>query len=70
MKKILLLLSTTRESPKSINTALEIAEKQNAELLVLFILDYELSQSIIEKLTEAGWIGGKATEELHHAILK
>ncbi len=70
MKKILLLLSTTRESPKSISTALDIAGKQQAELVILFILDYELSQSITERLTQEGWIGGKATEELHHAILK
>jgi nucleotide-binding universal stress UspA family protein len=70
MKKILLLLSTTRKSPKSIATALDIASKDKAEMVILFILDYELSQSIIERLTQAGWIGGKATEELHHAILK
>jgi nucleotide-binding universal stress UspA family protein len=70
LKKILLLLSTTRKSPKSINTALEIAGREKAELLILFILDYELSQNIIQQLTQEGWIGGKATEDLHTAIMK
>jgi nucleotide-binding universal stress UspA family protein len=70
LEKILLLLSTTRESPKSITTALDIAGRKNAELVILFILDYKLSQSIIDSLTQEGWIGGKATEQLHHAILK
>ncbi len=69
MKKILLLLSTTRESPKSIETALEIAGKEGAELLILFVLDYELPRSITESMTQEGWIGGKASEDLHHAIL-
>jgi nucleotide-binding universal stress UspA family protein len=70
LKKILLLLSTTRESPKSIATALDIASKEAAELLILFILDDEFPQSITEHLAEEGWIGGKTTEELHHAILQ
>ncbi len=70
MKKILLLLSTTRESPKSVTTALEIAGKEQAELLILFVLDYELSHSITEHMTQEGWIGGKASEDLHNAIIQ
>ncbi len=69
MKKILLLLSTSRQSSKSVTTALDVAEREQAELIILFILDQELPQNIIEQLSQEGWIGGKAADDLRQSIL-
>lgn len=69
MDKILLIMSTTRKSDKSIQEAVDIACKQNAILINLFIVDYEVPQKIFDSLTEEGWIGGKTTENLYNAVL-
>ncbi len=69
MDKILLILSTTRKSEKCINEAVDIASKENAELITLFVVDNEVPQKILDSLTEEGWIGGKTTENLFNAVL-
>ncbi|MCP4264133.1 MAG: universal stress protein [Candidatus Brocadiaceae bacterium] len=70
MDKILLILSTTRQSEKCISEAVDIANKENAELITLFIVDYDVPQKILDSLTEEGWIGGKTTENLFNAVLE
>ncbi len=70
IKKVLLLISTTRKSGKSVETALKIAKENRAELLVLFVLDDELSQNIVNRMSQEGWIGGKPSEMLHTSILR
>lgn len=69
-KRILLLLSTTRKSPKSVAKALEIAQKEQAELVLLFILDDALALSIMDKMTEEGWIGGKQSRDVQNSIIR
>jgi nucleotide-binding universal stress UspA family protein len=69
MDKILLILSTTRKSNKCVKEAVDIAGKENAKLIILFVVDYEVPQKILDKLTEEGWIGGKPTENLFNAVL-
>ncbi|MDR4499084.1 MAG: universal stress protein [Candidatus Scalindua sp.] len=69
MSKILLTLSTTRKSNKCIKEAIEIANKGDVTLIILFVIDEEIPQKILEKLTEEGWIGGKPTENLFNAVL-
>ena len=69
MDKILLILSTTRKSDKCIKEAVDIASKENARLINLFVVDYEVPQKIFDSLTEEGWIGGKTTENLFNAVL-
>lgn len=69
MDKILLILSTTRKSEKCIKEAVEIAGKENAKLITLFVVDHEVPQKILDSLTEEGWIGGKTTENLFNAVL-
>ncbi len=69
MDKILLILSTTRKSETCINEAVEIASKENAELITLFVVDYDVPQKMLDRLTEEGWIGGKTTENLFNAVL-
>jgi nucleotide-binding universal stress UspA family protein len=70
MTKVLLVLSTTRESPASIDRALGLASDHHAELIVLFVLDEDLPLSIVEHLTERGFIGNRPSEQLYEAILK
>ncbi|MBI5789381.1 MAG: universal stress protein [Candidatus Schekmanbacteria bacterium] len=70
MKRILLLLSTTRKSPDSIAQALELAKKDNAELILVFILDDAFTQSIVNRISEDGWVGGKTSDTLQNTILK
>ncbi len=69
MDKILLILSTTRKSDKCIKEAVDIAKKESAKLIILFVVDYEVPQKIFDSLTEEGWIGGKTTENLFNAVL-
>ncbi|RMD93850.1 MAG: universal stress protein [Calditrichaeota bacterium] len=70
MKKILLILSFLRRSTKSIEEALRLAKEQNAELLVLFVLDIDYADKIVHQLTDEGWIGGKPSEQLYTSLLK
>ncbi len=69
-KKILLVLSTTRESPKTVEYALEQARLQNALLIVLCVIDTELPSSILDKLENTGFVGEKPGEELFEKILE
>ncbi len=69
MDKILLILSTTRKSEKCINEAVDIASKEKSKLITLFVVDYEVPQKMLDRLTEEGWIGGKTTEKLFNAVL-
>jgi len=69
MDKILLILSTTRKSNKCVKEAVDIACKENARLIILFVVDYEVPHKILDKLTEEGWLGRKPTETLFNAVL-
>lgn len=69
MKNILLVLSTTRQSPKTIELALDKAKSEGATLTGLFILDSNIPESIFDKLTDIGFTGGKPSQQLHSSIL-
>jgi nucleotide-binding universal stress UspA family protein len=70
MKKILLIISFLRSSPKTIEEALKLAKSEKAELLVFFVLDIGYADKIAHKLADEGWIGGKPSEQLYTALLK
>lgn len=70
MNKILLILSFLRNSPKSVDEALKLAQENNAELVVLFVLDIDYAERIVDKLTDEGWIGGRPSEQLFSSLLK
>ena len=70
MKKILLVLTSTRRGPESIRLALAAAQSQGAELVVAFILDDHVPTAVIERITEEGWIGGRPSQQLGEAIAK
>ena len=69
MKNILLVLSTTRQSPKTIELAMEKARDEKADLTALFVLDSGMPESIFEKLTDIGFTGEKPSEQLRDSIL-
>ena len=69
MKNILLVLSTTRQSPKTIELALAKTGEEKSSLTALFVLDSEMPGSILDKLTDAGFAGERTSQELHDSIL-
>jgi len=70
MKTILLALSTTRQSPKTIDYALKQAQKEKARLFILFIVDPDLPHLVLDKMMDVGFMGDKPSLELYHSILK
>ncbi len=70
MKKILLIQSFLRFSPKSIEQAIQLAKKNNAELFVVFVIDAEFAENVANTLTDEGWLGGKPSEQLYASIMK
>ncbi len=70
MKRIMLILSTASDSPKAEDFAMDLARKECASLFVLFILDSKIPESILQKLTDIGFLGGKPSEQLTQAIMK
>ena len=70
MKKILLILSFLRNTPESASEAINIAKQNRAELVVLFVLDIEFAENIVNKLTDEGWIGVKPSEQLYMSLLR
>ena len=70
MKNILLVLSTTRQSPQTVELALEKAKEMGSDLTGLFVLDSGIPESIFDKLTDTGFTGEKPSQQLHDSILK
>lgn len=69
MKNILLILTNTRMSDESINTAIQTVKDKNTKLIILFVIDEERSaQSVITKLIDEGWMGSKVSEDLYRSI--
>ena len=69
MKNILLVLSTTRQSSKTEEEALNRAKAEGARLTVAFILDSRMPESIFEKLTDVGFTGERTSQQLQTSIL-
>ena len=70
MKKILLTLSTTRQSSKTVDYALKIASVEKAKLIILFIIDPDLPQFILDKMMDVGFMGDSPTKQLYKSILR
>jgi nucleotide-binding universal stress UspA family protein len=67
-KPILLILTTDRKSMLGVQKAMEKALNKDEELLVLYIHDLKLSEAAVTSMTESGWLGGRASEELYDTI--
>jgi len=67
---IMLVLSTTRQSPATVTHALERADTTKEPLHILFILDSEIPNSIFDNLTEMGFVGERPSQQLTDAIIR
>lgn len=70
MKKILLVLTTTCQVDQAIELAIEKAKNEKANLTVLFIIDSSMSEGVVSKLSDFGFLGDRPSSDLTHAILK
>jgi hypothetical protein len=70
MKKLMLVLSNISFSSSSISYALEQAEKERCELIVIFVLDEEIPESVSSLLMYIGFLGPKPTNDLKTTILE
>ncbi len=51
-----------------VQKAMEKALNKDGELLVLYIHDLKLSEATVISMTESGWLGGRASDELYDTI--
>lgn len=70
MLTVLLVISTTRESPKTIQYALKRVKELKARLVALCVIDTTLPSSILQKLADSGFVGDKPGEEVYSQILQ
>ncbi|MBI3398455.1 MAG: universal stress protein [Deltaproteobacteria bacterium] len=70
MNNILLILSTSRTSQDAIEYAVGLAKKEKAKLVVLYIIETELTNEVFDKFTDIGFIGDKPSTQLTEAIMK
>ena len=70
MKNVLLILSTSRTSQDAIEYAVNLAKKEKAKLVVLYIIETELTNEVFDKFTDIGFIGDKPSTQLTQAIMK
>ncbi len=70
MENVLLIISTQRLTCRSINYAIDIAKKKGLQLLVLFVMDSKLPESIFKKLEDEAYLGYKPSEEAYRHILE
>ncbi|MDH4227745.1 MAG: universal stress protein [Deltaproteobacteria bacterium] len=70
MKSVLLIFSATRVSEKALGLAVSAAKKDNARLVVLYVIEPEIAEEIFDKFSDIGFIGDKPSEELAEAVMK
>lgn len=70
MKNILLVLTTTCQVDRAIELAIDKAKNEKANLTALFIIDSSVSESVVSKMSDFGFLGDRPSSDLTHAILK
>lgn len=70
MKHILLILSTSRTLQDAVEYAVNLTKKEKAKLVVLYIIETELTNEVFDKFTDIGFIGDKPSTRLVEAITK
>lgn len=70
MQTVLLVLSTTRESPKTVAYALRRTKELGGRLVILCVIDTRLPASIQEKLADSGFVGDKPGQDVYVQILQ
>ncbi len=69
MKNILLSISTTRQSSKAIQHAINEAKKENAKLIILFIVNPDIPLLILDKMMDMGFMGDSPSKQLYQSLL-
>lgn len=67
-KNVLLILSAGRQSPEAERRAMESAAKEGARLVILFVLEADASSAVVDRLSNADFIGDRQTRELSEAL--
>ncbi|MCK4738459.1 MAG: universal stress protein [Deltaproteobacteria bacterium] len=70
MKKVMLILSTSRTSTEAVNFAVKKAKALGGGLLALYIIESELTDELFDRFTDIGFIGDKPSTELTMAVQK
>lgn len=70
MGKVMLILSPTRQNPKSVDLALSLVQKTRRSLLGVFIVDTKVSEAISGRIVDIGFLGDKVSTQLKNAILR
>ncbi len=68
MKRVLLILAASRVSRSCVDDALATAERENAELVALFILDTVGPRDVGERVSHEGFLGEAPSERLLRAL--
>jgi hypothetical protein len=56
MKNILLVLTTTCQVDRAVELAIDKAKNEKANLTALFIIDSSVSENIVSKMSEFGFM--------------
>lgn len=70
MERVLVSVTSSRQSPATFKTALEEARKARGSLIAAFILETDVLDQAFEKLGDAGIVGEKPGRQLEAALLK
>ncbi len=70
MGHLMLVLSPTRDNPRSVDLALSLVKKTNRPLLAVFIADLRLTEEISGKVVDIGFLGDSVSTHIEEAVLK
>ncbi len=68
VKRTLLILSTSRLSNSCVDEALDNAEREKAELVVLYIVDTAMPNDVQERMSDEGFLGEAPSGRLLRAV--
>jgi len=70
MGYLMLVLSPTRDNPKSVDLALTLVKKTGRPLLAVFIADERLTEGISGRVVDIGFLGDSVSTHIEEAVLK
>ena len=70
MGYLMLVLSPTRDNPKSVDLALSLVKKTRRPLLAVFIADLRLTEGISGRVVDIGFLGDSVSTHIEEAVLK
>jgi nucleotide-binding universal stress UspA family protein len=70
MGYLMLVLSPTRDNPKSVDLALSLVKKTKRPLLAVFIADLRLTEGISGRIVDIGFLGDSVSTHIEEAVLK